>query len=93
MSLRFLFPVLAGLVALGCSVAHAQVHRCVDEQGKVSFSDTVCNGTRAQKVFGANASAKPWQTEDYRPLRVVQGGPGATASAGERPAGPATRNR
>lgn len=70
------------------AIAHARVRRCVDEQGKVSFSGTVCNRTRAQEVFGANASAKPWQAGDYRPLPVVQGSPApprrrATAPPGQ----------
>lgn len=90
---RSVLPLLAGLATLSGVTVHAQVHRCVDEQGKVSFSDTVCNGTRAQKVFGANSSAKPWQMEDYRPLRVVQGATGAATSAGDRPAAVSTRPR
>lgn len=92
MPLRSLLPALAVVAALTGGIAHAQVHRCVDDQGKVSFSDTVCNGTRAQKVFGIHSSAKPWQAEDYRPLRVVQGG-AAAATGDARPAPLSTRPR
>ncbi|MDM0042412.1 DUF4124 domain-containing protein [Variovorax sp. J22G21] len=60
-------PALALLLALAGTPALAQVHRCVDANGKVSFSDTVCNGERAQKVFGSDASARGWTVEPYRP--------------------------
>ena len=60
-------PALALLLALAGTPALAQVHRCVDANGKVSFSDTVCNGERAQKVFGSDASARGWTVESYRP--------------------------
>ena len=60
-------PALAVLLALAGSPAFAQVNRCVDANGKVSFSDTVCNGERAQKVFGSGASARGWTVETYRP--------------------------
>ena len=83
---RSLLSLLAVLATLSGASAHAQVHRCVDEQGKVSFSDTVCNGTRAQKVFGVNSSAKPWQNEDYRPVRVGQNSVGASTPTGGRAA-------
>ncbi|RYZ07319.1 MAG: DUF4124 domain-containing protein [Comamonadaceae bacterium] len=86
MLLRSLLPAIAVLAAAASGTVQAQVHRCVDEQGKISFSDTVCNGTRAQKVFGANASAKPWQEESYRQVRVAQSGTGAGPSSGGRPA-------
>ncbi|MEO5736891.1 MAG: DUF4124 domain-containing protein [Variovorax sp.] len=59
-------PALALLLALAGTPALAQVHRCVDASGKVSFSDTVCNGERAQKVFGSDASARGWTVEPYR---------------------------
>ena len=60
-------PALAVLLALVGSPALAQVNRCVDANGKVTFSDTVCNGERAQKVFGSDASARGWTVETYRP--------------------------
>lgn len=47
--------------------ALAQVHRCVAADGKVSFSDTVCNGERAQKTFGVHSSARGWTVDPYRP--------------------------
>lgn len=72
MALRFFLPVLGGLLALSGATAHAQVHRCVDEQGKVSFSDTLCTGAHAHKVFGVNSSAQPWQSEAPRLARTVQ---------------------
>jgi hypothetical protein len=65
--------LLALLVALAGTPAMAQVHRCVDADGKVSFSDTLCNGARAEKIFGNIASAKGWKEESYRPNAV---GPG-----------------
>lgn len=93
MLLRSLLPMLAVFATFAGSAAHAQVHRCVDEQGKVSFSDALCNGTRAQKVFGVNASAKSWQAEDYRPQRVAQNTTTTTQSVGGRAATVATPTR
>jgi hypothetical protein len=60
-------PVLAALLALAAAPAMAGVHRCIDADGKVTFSDTVCNGVRAEKSFGAVNSAKGWKEETYRP--------------------------
>ncbi|WP_213958551.1 MULTISPECIES: DUF4124 domain-containing protein [unclassified Variovorax] len=60
-------PVLAALLALATAPAMAGVHRCIDADGKVTFSDTVCNGVRAEKSFGAVNSAKGWKEETYRP--------------------------
>ena len=60
-------PVLAALLALAAAPALAGVHRCIDADGKVTFSDTVCNGVRAEKSFGAVNSAKGWKEEPYRP--------------------------
>ncbi|MDB5828259.1 MAG: hypothetical protein JWQ73_2479 [Variovorax sp.] len=53
-------------VVSGGSV-EAQVQRCTDANGKVSFSDTVCDGNRAVKVFGAGSTAsQQWKPEGYR---------------------------
>lgn len=60
-------PVLAALLALAAAPAMAGVHRCIDAEGKVTFSDTVCNGVRAEKSFGAVNSARGWKEESYRP--------------------------
>ncbi|MEJ8858569.1 DUF4124 domain-containing protein [Variovorax robiniae] len=60
-------PVLAVLLALAAAPAMAGVHRCIDAEGKISFSDTVCNGVRAEKSFSAVNSAKGWKEEVYRP--------------------------
>jgi hypothetical protein len=55
------------LVALGAGSADAQVQRCTDANGKVSFSDTVCDGNRAVKVFSALSTAsQQWKPEGYR---------------------------
>ncbi len=59
--------LLALLIATAGAPAMAQVHRCVDDAGKVSFSDTVCNGARAEKTFGSTASARGWREESYKP--------------------------
>jgi len=80
-------------MAGGACATSAAARSCVDEQGKVSFSDTVCNGTRAQKVFGVNSSAQPWQVEDSRPLRVAQSGASTSTPAGGRPAAVSTPPR
>ncbi len=90
MKLHTFTPVFAALALAIAAPASAQVHRCVDAQGKVSFSDTLCEGIRAQKVFSAGSSAKAWLGEGYRPQerdaglqRVAQtatvGLPGRTA--------------
>lgn len=60
-------PLLLGLLmTLAAGPAFAQVNRCTGPDGKVSFSDTVCNGERAQKTFGVNASARGWTVEPGR---------------------------
>lgn len=83
MLLRSFLPAIALVSVMAGGAAQAQVNRCVDDQGKITFSDTLCMGARAQKVFGVNASAKGWQAEDYRTVRVAQNGaPGASAPAG-----------
>lgn len=82
MLLRSLLPAIAVLSVLTLGAAQAQVNRCVDDHGKITFSDTLCQGARAQKEFGVNASAKGWQGEDARSVRVAQNSPaGATGSA------------
>ncbi|MEJ8823854.1 DUF4124 domain-containing protein [Variovorax humicola] len=59
--------LVAVMAALAAAPAMALVHRCTDADGKVSFSDTVCNGARAEKSFGAVPSARGWKEESYRP--------------------------
>ncbi len=77
--------LLALLIATAGAPAMAQVHRCVDDAGKVSFSDTVCNGARAEKTFGSTASARGWREESYKPTRRV---PARQVDAGRGPARP-----
>ena len=55
------------LVALGAGSAVAQVQRCTDANGRVSFSDTMCDGNRAVKVFSPRSTASAqWKPEGYR---------------------------
>lgn len=55
------------LVAVSAGSAEAQVQRCTDANGKVSFSDTMCDGNRAVKVFSAGSTAsQQWKPEGYR---------------------------
>ncbi|MET0540960.1 MAG: DUF4124 domain-containing protein [Variovorax sp.] len=77
-------PLLALLAALAAAPATAQVHRCVDADGKVSFSDTVCNGARAHKVFGSNATSQGWTVEPYR--AVPSAAPTQVASQAQKAA-------
>lgn len=54
--------------------ASAQVHRCIDAAGKVSFSDTICPSTAksAARVLGADATAPRWENEAYGRERNMQ---------------------
>ncbi|RYF32202.1 MAG: DUF4124 domain-containing protein, partial [Comamonadaceae bacterium] len=78
--------VIAALSVTAGGAAHAQVNRCVDDHGKITFSDTLCQGARAQKEFGINASAKGWQGEDSRGVRMAQNSGTNVSPASGRPA-------
>ncbi|GER16721.1 DUF4124 domain-containing protein [Variovorax boronicumulans] len=58
-------PVL--LAALPLTSA-AQVHRCTDSAGKISYSDSPCSTSakRAEKVMGRDATEMHWEPEGYR---------------------------
>lgn len=57
----------AVLAAVSVGSVQAQVQRCTDENGKVSFSDAICDGNRAVKVFSAGSTAsQQWKPEGYR---------------------------
>lgn len=69
--------VLFGVALLALSAgAHAQVFKCVDAQGKVTFSQVPCPGQAAEKIEVRNNEiggqfATEGQTEVYRILRDV----------------------
>jgi len=54
--------------------ACAQVHRCTDAAGKVTFSDTACPTTskQAARVLGADATDRRWENEVYGRERNMQ---------------------
>ncbi|MGJ3704611.1 DUF4124 domain-containing protein [Variovorax sp. AFSI2.2] len=54
--------------------ACAQVHRCTDAAGKVSFSDTACPTTakQAARVLGADATDRRWENEVYGRQRNME---------------------
>jgi len=55
------------LAAMSAGSVEAQVQRCTDANGKVSFSDTVCDSNRSVKVFGTGSTAsQQWKSEGYR---------------------------
>lgn len=60
-----LLLVLGTMLAAGAS---AQVHRCVDAAGKVSFSDIACptSAKKADQVMGESATQQRWEPEGYR---------------------------
>lgn len=72
------WKALAALAALAISgAAGAQVHRCVDAAGKVSFSDAPCPTTAksAARVLGADATDRRWENEVYgreRNMRSIE---------------------
>lgn len=53
---------------LGSGFASAQVHRCVDANGKVAYSDTVCSASakKSDRMLGREATEKRWEPEGYR---------------------------
>ncbi|MEB0112885.1 DUF4124 domain-containing protein [Variovorax sp. RTB1] len=61
------------LAAVSVGTVEAQVQRCTDANGKVSYSDAMCDGDRAVKVFSAGSTAsQQWKPEGYRaPLPMV----------------------
>ena len=61
------------LAVVSVGNVEAQVQRCTDANGKVSFSDAMCDGDRALKVFSAGSTAsQQWKPERYRaPLPMV----------------------
>ena len=62
------------LAVVSVGNVEAQVQRCTDANGKVSYSDAMCDGDRAVKVFSAGSTAsQQWKPEGYRaPLPMVR---------------------
>lgn len=65
--------VAAAFLVVSCG-ASAQVHRCTDAAGKVSFSDTACPTTskQAARVLGADATDRRWENEVYGRQRNME---------------------
>jgi hypothetical protein len=55
-------------LALTSACAGAQVRRCTDATGKVTFSDRGCDGaaTRSEQVMDSRATARNWEPPGYR---------------------------
>ncbi|MNX79855.1 hypothetical protein D3C86_1114990 [compost metagenome] len=54
--------------------AIAQVHKCVDAAGKITFSDVLCPTTskKAARVLGADATDRRWENEAFGRERNMQ---------------------
>ena len=57
--------VAAALVALA-TIANAQVHRCIDANGRATYSDTACptSAKRTDQVLGGSATARRDEPEN-----------------------------
>jgi hypothetical protein len=63
------FTLFAALLLLGTTtIASAQVHRCTDAGGRVTFSDTACpnSAKKADRVMGEGATQQRWEPEGFR---------------------------
>lgn len=66
--------VFAALIAFG-GASTAQVIRCVDASGKVSYGDTACasDARRADQVLGPDATERRAEPENYRRQEQLDG--------------------
>lgn len=71
MSMRASALVIGVLIALP---AAAQVHKCVDAAGKITFSDVLCPTTskKPARVLGSDATDQRWENETYGRERNMQ---------------------
>lgn len=51
---------VAASILLLCSASHAQVHRCINDAGRATFSDTPCpaSSKQAAQILGRDATAQ-----------------------------------
>ncbi|MDR6886106.1 MULTISPECIES: DUF4124 domain-containing protein [Variovorax] len=72
--------LVAAAFAAAALGAGAQVHRCTDAAGKVSFSDTACpsSAKQAARVLGADATDRRWENEAYGRQRNMESIEGAS---------------
>lgn len=56
--------LIAVVLALSAAGASAQVHKCVDAKGKISYSETPCSAAeRGGQVLGSEATEKRWEPD------------------------------